>query len=431
MVMQQVAPMPTETTTLSTSTTQQPGPLLRFTVQQSRLSHALSLVLRAVSKSTIDIEKMPLLGCIRMEVKDGLLLLAATNLEISVTAKVELPKPKQPGAMQEVIEGVVAVPARLLSDLVGKMSECQVQVTCAAGTYMLSLEHSLGTAEIKCLSAEEFLPIPGAEDGELPVLLPVTGLKEVIKAVSVAVSKDESLQTLTCLFVHIEKSRVVFAATDKFRTAHQTLQLPTPSEVNSDLLIPARSLAELASILNDGMVMMSVTPNNGQVIFHTQWVTLSSRLVEGKFPNYQAAIPTKEQTQTTITIQTQQFKEVVALTSIYAQAADSGVVCLSARGSLGMEQGRLTVSSENTEMGSGQNTIAAAVEGIDQEQPIHFNAKLLGEPLAVITTKEIQLVISLMRIKAGDDFITAYAGVLKPVGSNTCTYSFMSMVVNG
>jgi len=418
-----------EEPTLPVSNTVTAQPVLRFTVPQSRLSHALSLVMRAVSKSATDIEKMPLLGCIRMEVKDGLLLLAATNLEISVTTKVELPN--KPGDMQESVEGVIAVPAKLLSDLVGKLPECQVQITCAAGSLMLSLKHPHGTAEIRCLSAEEFLPIPGSDDGELPVLLPVAALKDAIRSVSVATSKDDSLQTLICLFVHVENNRVVFAATDRFRTAHQAIALPTPSNVTCDLLIPARALAELASILNDGMVVMSVTPNRGQVVFHTQWVTLSSRLVDGIFPNFQAAIPTKEQCQTTVTVQTQQLREIVALASIYAQAADSGVVCITVKGSLGMEQGRLSVTSEATEMGSGSNTIAAAVEGTDQEEPIHFNAKLLSEPLEKITAKETQLVIGLMRVKAGEGSVTAYAGVLKPVGQGTCTYSFMSMAMNG
>lgn len=418
-----------EAVTVSSATAQ---PLLRFTVLQSRLSHALSLVMRAVSRSAIDIEKMALLGYIRMEVKDGMLHLAATNLEISVAARVELKVERKLSQEPEaIIEGVVAVPARLLSELIGELPECQVHFTCARETLMLSLAHSHGTAELKCLSAEEFLPIPGGDDGELPVLLPVATLKEVIKAVAIAASKgDDNFPNLTCLFVHVENSKVVFAATDKFRTAHQVLPLPNESGVTCDLLIPARALGELAGILNDGMVVMSVTPNRGQVIFHTQWVTLSSRLFDGAFPNYQAAIPPKEQRQTSVIVQTQQFREIVGLTSIYAKAADSGVVCLTIKGSLGMEQGTLTVASEVAEMGRGQNSIAGAVEGADQEVPINFNVKLLGDPLTVITTKEVQLEIALVRIKPGEKFITAYAGILRPVGTNTCIYSFMSMATN-
>ncbi len=104
-------------------------------------------------------------------------------------------------------------------------------------------------------------------------------------------------------------------------------------------------------------------------------------------------------------------------------------MCLSAKGSLGMEPGSLTVASERSEIGSGQNTITAAVEGQDQE-PINFNVKLLLEALSVTTTPDVALEIGLMKIKAKEQTITAYAGVLKPVGSNTCTHSFMSMATS-
>ncbi len=269
-----------------TPAAEEASPLLRFGCSRDRLHLALSTVSRAVSKSSVDLQKMALLGYIRMEVKEGFLLLAATNLDISITCKIELVE-------QEAIqEGVVAVPARLFSELVSKIPDgCTVTVSVTPGM-MLSLVHPRGTAEVRCLSAEEFLPIPRSEDGDLPVLLPIAQLKEIVKAVGVAAARDDTLPALTCLLVHVEKTRVVFAATDRFRTAFQTLQLATESSVACDLLIPHRSLAELCAVLpSDGMVMMSLTPNHGQVLFHTQWMTLSSRLLEGQFPNYQAALP--------------------------------------------------------------------------------------------------------------------------------------------
>ena len=404
-----------------------PRPLLRFVCARDRLHLTLSMVSRAVSKSSVDTQKMPLLGSIRMEAREGFLHLSATNLDISITTKIELVE------KEEVQEGVVAVPARLFSDLVSKIPDgCKVTVSVAPGTYMLSLVHPRGTAEVTCLSAEEFLPIPGAEDGELPVLLPVSPLKEIVKAVSVAAAKDDSLPALTCLLVHVENNRLVFAATDRFRTAYQPLALSTESGVTADLLIPQRSLAELCAILpNDGMVMMSLTPNRGQVVFHTQWVTLSSRLVEGQFPNYQAAVPARENRQTRLVVKTADFREIVELTSIYANTMD-GAVMISVKGSLGMEPGELSVASERSEIGSGRNAITAAVEGEDLEEPISFNARLLLDALSVTTTADVAFEIGLMKIKpkGSEQTITAPAAVLRAVGTNTCTHSFMAMATN-
>lgn len=404
--------------TLAPSTTHESGCLLRFLCARDRLHQALLTVSRAVAKSSIDIGKMPLLGYIRLEVKEGFLLLAATNLDISITTKVALVQDEKSQ------EGCVAVPARLFADLISKTPDgCTVMIAVQPDSFLLILEHPRGTAEVKCLSAEEFLPIPGAEDGECPVLLPVVPLKEIIRSVSVAVAKDEALPALACLLVHIDNHKLVFAATDRYRTAHQPLLLPAPGGVTCDLLIPARALTDLASILpNEGMVRMSVTARRGQVIFHTQGLTLSSRLVEGTFPNYQAAIPAREYRQSSVVIKTVEFREIVQLASIYANAGD-GAVCLTVKGSLGMEPGTLTVSSERAEIGCGQNAIAAVVEGVDQQEPINFNARLLLDALNVITTVDVQLEIALLKIKS----LTAYAGVLKPVGTTVCTHTFMAL----
>jgi DNA polymerase III sliding clamp (beta) subunit (PCNA family) len=95
-----------------------------------------------------------------------------------------------------------------------------------------------------------------------------------------------------------------------------------------------------------------------------------------------------------------------------------------------MEPGKLTVASEPTEMGSGQNSITAAVEGEDQEE-INFNCRLLLDALSVVSTSEVEFQIGVMKIKVNEkQTISAPAGVLKPVGQNTCVHSFMSLSSN-
>jgi DNA polymerase-3 subunit beta len=387
--------------------------ILQFSCAQQRLNQALTTVSRAVCKSSIDIEKMPLLGCIRMQVKDGFLILGATNLDISITVRVELEQ------KNDIQEGVVAIPAKWLTDLVSKM-QGSLSLTLAEN-YMLHLVHAHGNASLKCLNAEMYMPIPDAQDGEKPVLLPVVPLKEIVKEVSIAAARDEGFPALTCLLVHVEKNRAVFAATDRYRTAHRVLPLQTAGEETYDLLIPARELIEIVSPLpNEGMVMMSVTPNGGQVIFHTQWITLSSRLLEGQFPNYTAAIPKERQSR--VVVKTEEFKQIVQLTAPYANAGSSRAIGLSILGSAGMESGKLTVSSLDTEMGSGLNTIAAVVEGEDQGE-IHFDCRFLLDSLSVISTSEVSFEIGLTKIKS----ISASTAIIKAVGQNTCLHSFMAL----
>lgn len=399
----------------------QEKPLLHFVCPQARLNHGLSTVSRAVSRRSIDLQKMPLLGYIRMEAKDGFLLFSATDLNISITSKIELTEKKE-----EVIEGVIAVPAKLFTDLVKEMPDGSVTITVGAD-YMLLIEHKRGSADLLCMSAEEFFPIPGPDDSELPVLIQIPALKETAREVSISSAVDESIPALACVFVQVKNDKLVFAATDRFRTSCRTMHLTAGSGVTYDLLIPSTSLGELSAILpGEGMVMMSITPNKGQVIFHTQWVTLSSRLVEGKFPDYSRTIPKQENRQTSVTVSTAEFKEIVRLTSIYANAGGSSVACLSVKGSMGMEPGKLQVVSERSEMGAGNNFITAAVEGEDQEQ-LNFNVKYITDALSVISTPTMILEIGLLSMKYADRTITAPVAVLKPTGSNTVIHSFASL----
>lgn len=122
---------------------------------------------------------------------------------------------------------------------------------------------------------------------------------------------------------------MTFVAADGHgKLAFRTLPLPTPSALSCDILVPARSLTELASILpTEGMVEIRLTPNGSQVVFCTQWIVLSSILSSGTFPNYKATLP--QEKQTTVTIKTEEFRSVVRLTSLFAKAdSDAGRVTI-------------------------------------------------------------------------------------------------------
>ncbi len=108
-----------------------------------------------------------------------------------------------------------------------------------------------------------------------------------------------------------------------------------------------------------------------------------------------------------------------------------GAIIISVKGSLGMEPGSLTVASERSEIGSGRNAITAAIEGVGLEEPVSFNARLLLDALAVTSTPDVSFEIGLMKLKPKDkEPITAPAAVLRAVGTNSCTHSFMSMATN-
>ncbi len=376
---------------------------MQFTCQQDRLSRGLSMVGHAVAKGSIS---HPILANIRLEATASHLKLQATNLEIGITVLIEAEE------VQE--EGVTAVPAKLFTDIVSTLPPGSLTMHVYEATHEARITSQRGNARVRGTSPEEFPPVPGVEQGSQPVVMNAVQLKEVIKEVSIAADYSGAREVLESVLVQIEPEKVTFAAADGFRLAFRTISLPVSCAVHSNILIPVRTLLELSSILpTDGVVQMSLAPNNSQVIFHTERMSLSSRLLEGKFPNYRAMLPAERQTRAVM--KTAEFIEIVRLTALFARASTK-VACLTIRGSQGLEPGSLTIASEESDLGGNVNTIPAAVEGDDQE--VAFNVEFLAEALAVTSSPEVALEIGVTR---------APGALLRPVGTGTCVHFFLAM----
>jgi DNA polymerase-3 subunit beta len=250
------------------------------------------------------------------------------------------------------------------------------------------------------------------------VVIDAALLKEMISEVAFAAADDDSRPVLTGVLVQVGNERITFAAADAFRLAVRTSPLPGDSKSRSDILIPARTLTELARILpSEGTVEMIVTPNRSQVLFHTENVDLLSRLIEGTFPNYRQIIP-KEHT-TRAVVETKEF--AAAVKSVIPFARDSSNIArvkITGGGGEGIEPGTFTVEATAEDVGHNVSTINAAVDGPDQQ--IIFNVKYLSEVLAAMSTPEVALEVT----------SAARPGVIKPVGSADYTYVIMPMSTN-
>ncbi|HTI13971.1 MAG TPA: DNA polymerase III subunit beta [Dictyobacter sp.] len=378
---------------------------MKITCKQQDLSRGLSIVSHAVSNRST----LPILANILMATDQGRLRLSATNLEIGINCWID-------ADVQE--DGSTTVPAKTFTDLVNSLRPGQVELSVPDETHAVNVKSTGSNANIKGMDPTEFPLIPSAEGGEEPIILDAGQLKEMIAQVAFAAADDDSRPVLTGVLVEVNNEQASFAAADAFRLALRVSPLPGHTTDHGSILVPARTLSELARILpSEGAVQMVVTPNRSQVLFHTEHVDLVSRLIEGTFPNIKSAIP-KEHT-TRAVVETKEFAAAVKTVTPFARDS-SNITRIKISGGEGSDAGAGTLTLESTaeDIGSNVTTINAAVDG--PEQQIIFNVKYLTDVLAILDTPEVALEVT----------SAARPGVVRPVSAADYTYVIMPMSNN-
>jgi len=378
---------------------------VKITCKQQDLSRGLSVVSHAVSSRST----LPILANILLATDHGRLKLSATNLEIGINCWID-------AEIHE--EGTTTVPAKLISDLVSSLPPASVDLTVPDDSHTINVKSLRSSANIKGMDPSEFPLIPSAEGGEEPVILDAKLLKDMIDQVAFAAADDDSRPVFTGVHVEVGNQKVTFAAADAFRLAVREAPLPGHEESHGSILIPARTLTELARILPaEGAVTMIVTPNRSQVLFHTEQIDLVSRLIEATFPNVRGVIP-KEHT-TRAVVETKEFQAAVRSVTPFARDSSNITRVKLSNGSAdGSDSGSLTIEATAEDVGNNISTINAAVDG--PEQQIIFNVKYLADVLAVLGTPEVAIEVT----------TAARPGVVKPVGPDDYTYVIMPMSTN-
>jgi DNA polymerase-3 subunit beta len=375
---------------------------VKITCKQSDLSRGLSVVSHAVAtRSTL-----PVLANILMATDDNRLRLSATNLEIGITCWV-------PAQISE--EGSATIPARLLADFVSGLPQGAVEMNLPAGGYTLSVKSNRNAANIKGMDAGEFPTIPSADSDEPPVLLDAATLKEMIGQVAFAAATDEARPIFTGVLAQVAEDKITFAAADSYRLAVRSTTLAANGHPLGDILIPARTLTELARILPaEGTVQMIITPNRSQVLFHSEGMDLISRLIDGAFPAYQRIMPQSYETRAVL--DTGEFRAAAKSVALFAKDSNNIVSVTIEPGKAGSaEPGTAMLQATAEELGDNTSVVNAAVDG--KGLRIMFNVRYLTDVLAVIDTPEVALELESPQ----------KPGVVKPVGATDYTYVIMPM----
>jgi len=338
------------------------GTGLRITVSKDELASRLAIVARGVSTRTAVL----VLGGIQLRAAAGRLHLAATDMEVSLRTELEC---------NVEGEGSVVVPGRLLLDISRTLPDSDVTIEHKPEEAVVIVTSGTANYRLHTYSAEDFPRLPEIETSSLHTV-DRDALIETVARVGRSASRDESRPVLTGILVRFEPGKIVMAATDSYRLAVKE----TPVEgtlPDLEAIIPARALQELGRIAA-GTDELQLGLQENHVVFGTDGTWLTTRRIDGQFPNYRQLLP--EQFDHELVLPREELLEVVRRVSLMAQ-----------RNSplrLRFADGELTVSAVTQDVGEARESLPAPYTGEAME--IGFNAEFLRDGLESVDDDSIK-----------------------------------------
>lgn len=333
---------------------------MKIELLQENLTKGLSVVSRSVSTKAT----MPVLSHVLISATKQGVFLSSTNLETGVKFLV-------PAKVIE--EGTLTVPARIILEYCVSLPAGKMALSSEGGQLLVN---SGGfEAKIDGMSASEFPKLPTFPKNNL-ITFTKSDFVKAMSLVGFSAAVDEGRPVLTGVKTVVSSSGVVFAATDGYRLSVLNLKTDRKIEGELSMIIPSRSMVEVARVLADveekTAVVFSLTEEKNQAVFLVGNVELSTRLIEGSFPNFEKIIPSAFSVNAEVS--KEGLLKAVRAASVFAK--DSANII-----KLGFEDsGRIVVSANAPQVGSNVAVVEAKVKGKNVE--IAFNSRFLVEFLA-------------------------------------------------
>jgi DNA polymerase-3 subunit beta len=352
---------------------------MKLVCSQAELSASLQLVSRAVANRPTH----PVLANVLLTADAGTGRLSLTGFDLSLGIQTSLPASVESS-------GAITLPARLFVEIVSRLaSDSPITLSCEEGQEQVTLTSLSGSYQMRGLSAEDFPDLPLVQSG-VPIRLQADALIRGLRATLFASSGDEAKQLLTGVHLSLENQGLECAATDGHRLAVLALANAAgdPSAADDPELfavtVPARSLRELERLLSarPSQEPVSLFCERGQVVFLWADQVLTSRSLDGTYPNYRQLIPAGFSR--SLELDRRGFVSALERVAVLADQHNNVVKLSSDPG-----QGLLHISADAQDVGSGSEDLPASVSGDPIE--IAFNVRYLLDGLKAIGEERVRL----------------------------------------
>jgi len=367
---------------------------MKIQIFQENLNKGLNIASRTISSKA----QLPILSNVLFKTDQNRLQISATNLETGLViwlgAKVEK-------------EGEITIPAKILTEVIASLPTGKIDLELKENTLEISTDGY--QASFNGVPSAEFPKLPAFSQENL-FSLPSEKLLEAINQVAFAAATDEGRPVLTGVLFKLEEKTLSLVATDGYRLSLKTILLTTPVKEKVNLLLPAKSLMEVARIIADtkadkqSSVQMGFTKEQNQVVFVFPEMVLFSRIIEGEFPDYEKIIP--QEAKTKLFLDRENFSQVVKVVSIFARDS-ANIIRFKITASF------VEMSANSPQVGENKSSLEAKLEG--EEGEIAFNFRFLQNFLAAVSSSEVCFEMS----------GSLNPGVFRPIGDNSFLHIIM------
>ena len=350
---------------------------MELSVTQENLSRALNVVGRVASSRT----QLPILNNILLRTDGKRLLIAATDLEVASTQLI--------GA-KIVKAGSITIPAKLVTEFVSNLPKGTVDLK-VENEHLLVSSGSYKSV-INGIASDDFPELPTIEESEaVSYEISADDFKQAVSQTIITSSSDSARPILTGVYWHSHEGYLYLAATDGYRLAERQL-MKTKSEISA--IVPTASLQEVLRSISDSVTEVSVLFDDSQVRFRAGEAEITSRLIDGNFPEYRNLIP--DTSDNVVEIKKDEFVRITKIAGLFSRDS-GGSVTLTADD----EAKTLSLHSIASELGENTSDAPAEVTGSGE---ITLNSRYLLEALSVVD---------------GDTISFRFSGKLSPSVINT------------
>lgn len=354
---------------------------MKFSCEKQKLQEGISISNKAITGKTT----MPILEGIYIKAFKNNLTLIGSDMDLSIETSVEA---------DVIEEGTIVVDSKIFSEIIRKLPNSDVYIeTLDNDIIQITCEKSI--FNLVYMKAEDYPSLPEIKEN-ISVEVPQDILKSMIRGTSFAVAQDETRPILQGILFEIKDKKLNLVALDGYRMAVRSEYLG--SDDNIDVVIPGKTLNEVAKILEDAENLVKITFTDNHILFNLDKTKIVSRLLEGKFVNYVSLLP--QEHKILVEVNRHDLQNCIERASLMSKDSNSNLI------KLDFNEDNVIITS-NSQLGKVREELNINLQG--EELQIAFNSRYILDVLKNIDENEIYMEMTssvspcIIRCKSNDN----------------------------